>query len=249
MFATVHTHRSTVVFMPGHTPGERLRQLRERLGLSLREAAKRAETISYSSIRNVENRPGTWSNVEVGTLQALARAYGLTLDRLVAIAFEGDDAPDIAAETLERVQHLEAHPNWVVLPVYGTADAGDIGAASPEGDGVVYIPREHLSRRGSHVDNIRVFQVNGSCMVSDEARRVEKNYAPGDFIAVDIDKVPQPGDVVVAWWSEREMLILKRYVIDDDHVVLHPLASSRTPVVLPASSETRLLGPVVWRGG
>ena len=249
MFATVHTHRSTVVFMPGHTPGERLRQLRSKLGLSLREAAKRAETISYSTLRNVENRPGNWGTVEVDTLRALSRAYGLSLDRLVAIALEGDDAPDIAAETLKRVQHLEAHPHWVVLPVYGTADAGDVGAATPEGDEVAYIPREHLSRRGSQVDNVRVFKVDGSCMVSDEARRVEKNYAPGDFIAVDIDKVPQPGDVVVAWWAERELLILKRFVFDEDEVMLHPLATNRPPVRLPASSETRLLGPVVWRGG
>gem|GEM_PF-1409365 len=249
MPARPHTAGPTVMFMPGHTPGDRLRQLRDRLGLSLRGAAERAETISYSTIRNLEQKPGSFETSEIATLQALARGYGISLERLVAIATMRDDAPDIAEEAFEQAKHLEVHPQWIKLPVYGVADAGDLAAAEPLVDEVVYIPREHLTRRGSAPSNIRVFQVNGSCMVSDEARRAEKNYAPGDYIAIDTDKVPQPGDIVVAWWEEREMLVIKRYAIDQDGIVLHPLASTRTPITLPHGSPTRLLGPVVWRGG
>ena len=233
----------------GKTPGQRLKELRERLGLSLRDAQKRAETISYSTIRNIENRSGSWENVELGTLRALSRAYGVPLDRLVAFAFMSADAPDLAEDILTRVEHLEVHPDWIAFPVYGTVDAGDIGAATPGEDEVAYIPREHLTRKGAQVDNVRVFLVNGSCMVSDEVKRIEKNYAPGDYVAVDVGRTPAPGDVVVAWWPDRELMLIKRLVVDSEQVVLHPLSSARSTMVLPSASETHVIGPVVWRGG
>lgn len=249
MVHLVNTHAISVVFMPGHTPGERLRQLRERLGWSLRTAAKASEGLSYSTIRNLEDAPGALDNVTLGTFRALSRAYGLTVDRLIALAIEGDDAPSVTDEILKKVETLEVHPDWVAFPVYGTVDAGDIGAATPGEDEVAYIPKEHLMRRGALRENIRVFHINGSCMVSDEVRRVEKNYAPGDFIAVDTSRQAQPGDVVVAWWDEREVMVIKRYGIDREGIVLTPLSSARSAITLPHADVASVLGPVIWRGG
>ena len=249
MFTAYHEPARSVLFMGGHTPGARLKQLRERLKLSLRAAAQRAETISYSTLRNLEERTGNWETVQLGTIRALARAYGIPMDRLIAIAFMGEEAPDLAQATLLGVEHLEVHPDWVTFPVYGTADAGDIGAALPGEDEVVYIPREHLTRKGAQLDDVRVFQVNGACMVSDEARRVEKNYAPGDYVAVDVTRPARAGDVVVAWWNERELMVIKRLLVDNEQVVLHPLSSARSSMVLPSADDVRVVGPVVWRGG
>lgn len=249
MFAPYTTPDRRVMFMPPHTPGERLKQLRERLKLSYRQAQKRAETVSYSTLRNLENRAGNWEAVELGTVRALARAYGIPLDQLVAFAFMSDDAPDLADEVLKKVEHLEVHPDWVAFPVYGPASAGDIGAATPGEDDVAYIPREHLTRRGSSVDNIRVFIINGSCMVSDEVRRIEKNYAPGDYIAVDTQRPALPGDVVVAWWDEQHAMLIKRLLVDRENVVLRPLSSQHQSVILPNAADLHVVGPVVWRGG
>ena len=249
MFTSPHERTLSVVFMGGHTPGARLKQLRERLGLSLRQAAKRAETISYSTLRNLEERAGSWETVQLGTLRALARAYGIQMDHLVAIAFMGEEVPDLAEVSLPGVEHLEVHPDWVTFPVYGSADAGDIGAASPGEDEVVYIPREHLTRKGVQLDSVRVFQVNGACMVSDEARRIEKNYAPGDYVAVDVTRPARAGDVVVAWWEDKSLMVIKRLLVDSEGVVLHPLSQSRSSMVLPNASDVRVIGPVVWRGG
>jgi SOS-response transcriptional repressor LexA len=249
LLSTLNAAPRTFVFMPGHTPGERLRQLRARLGWSLRTAAKASEGVSYSTIKNLEDSPGAWEAVTLGTLRGIARAYGMTVDRLIAIAFDGDDAPNLADEVLKKVAALEVHPDWVAFPVYGTVDAGDIGAATPGDDEVAYIPREHLMRRGALRENIRVFHINGTCMVSDEVRRIEKNYAPGDFIAVDIDRAAQPGDVVVAWWEEKQAMVIKRYAVDRDGIQLTPLSSTRSAITLPHADLTHLLGPVVWRGG
>lgn len=249
MVHLVNARALSVVFMPGDTPGERLRQLRERLGWSLRTAARASESLSYSTIRNLEDAPGALDNVTLGTLRALSRAYGLSIARLIALAVEGDDAPSVSDEILKKVEALEVHPDWVAFPVYGSVDAGDIGAATPGEDEVAYIPKDHLMRRGALRENIRVFHINGTCMVSDEVRRIEKNYAPGDFIAVDIDRAAQPGDVVVAWWDERQTMVIKRYLIDREGIVLTPLSSTRAAITLPHADAAKVLGPVIWRGG
>lgn len=249
MFAQVHTRATSLVFMPGHTPGERLRQLRERLGLSLREAAKRAETISYSTLRNVEQRSGNWEAVEIGTLRALARAYGLTMDELITFAFTSEGAPDLAENVFARVETMEVHPDWVRLSVFAAEAARDIDAALPLKSEVVYIPREHLTRKGVHIDSVRVFHLDGSCAVSDEARRMERTFAAGDYVAIDATSAPKAGDVVVAWWPERETLVLTRYLVDAENVVLHSLNGARASTVLPLASDATVIGPVVWRGG
>lgn len=249
MVRDMHSLSFRLVFMSGHTPGERLKTLRERLGWSLREAAKAAETVSYSTLRNLEQRAGSWHGVPLGTLVAVGRAYGLPIDRLIAYALAGDETPDVAAEVLKKLAELEVHPDWIAFPVYGTVDAGDIGAATPGEDEVAFIPKEHLMRRGALRENIRVFHVVGGCMVSDEVRRVDKNYAPGDYVAVDVTRPPQTGDVVVAWWNERDLMVIKRFGVDQETVVLHPLSSARATIVLPNAGDVHVLGPVIWRGG
>ena len=249
MIQDMNTRTLRLVFMSGHTPGERLKKLRERLGWSLRDAAKAAETVSYSTLRNLEQRVGSWEGVPLGTLVAVGRAYGVPIDRLIAYVLAGDDAPDVAAEVLRKVGELEVHPDWVAFPVYGSVDAGDIGAATPGEDEVAFIPKEHLMRRGALRENVRVFQVAGGCMVSDEVRRVDKNYAPGDYVAVDISRLPQAGDVVVAWWNDRDLMLIKRFGVDQQTVVLHPLSSARATIVLPDAGDVHVLGPVIWRGG
>jgi len=235
--------------MGEHTPGTRLRELRERLNLSLRQAAARAETISYGAIRQLEHRVGAWDRVELGTLVALSRAYQIPLDKLVRFVFITDDTPDISDSVVKGWEALEVHPHWVAFPVFGTVDAGDLGAATPGSDEVAYIPVEHLIRKGVLRENVRVFHVNGACMVSDEVKRVEKNYAPGDYVAVDTDRAPEAGDVVVAWLSDRELMVIKRWGVDRENVTLHPLSRSRPAIRVSDLSAARIIGPVIWRGG
>lgn len=88
------------------TPGQKLRALREQLGLSLREAADRTGSLSYGAIRQLENRADTWDRVELGSVRALARAYELPLwDLLRAIALDdGVDPNDQLRHVAKRVE-------------------------------------------------------------------------------------------------------------------------------------------------
>ena len=249
MFTACHTRAFTVLHMGEHTPGTRLRELRERLGLSLRQAAARSESISYGAIRQLENRLGSWDRVELGTLAALSRAYQIPLCDLVQFVIESDDSPDISATVIKGWEQLEVHPDWVAFPVFGTVDAGDIGAVTPGSDEVAYIPVEHLIRKAALRENVRVFHVHGSCMVSDEVKRIEKNYASGDYVAVDTQRAPKPGEVVVAWLDEPKTLVIKRWRVDAENVLFHPLSNARPSVRVRDVSEAQIIGPVIWRGG
>ena len=79
---------------PATSPGaERFRLLRERSGLSLCDVAARTQgAISHGTVRLLETRGDeALDGVSLGTLRALARAYGLTVTDLVR--FVTDDAP------------------------------------------------------------------------------------------------------------------------------------------------------------
>lgn len=229
------------------TSGARIHALRQRRGLSLRQAA-RVTGLSHGTIRNLEERIGRWDGVQVATLQALARGYGVGLASINRIA---EDREPLDGEPLGDVGEIEAyrvHPDWIVFPVFGSVSAGDAVPEPLTGE-IAYIPREHLQRRGAAEETVRVYVINGSCMVSDEARRVEKNFAPGDYIAVDFSKGYEIGDPVVAWWPDENVMVIKRYKVEGENIVLYPLSSSRPQMVLPDEDSVNILGPVVWRGG
>lgn len=226
------------------TPGELLKEYRKKKGWSLRFVAARAG-VTHGTVDNFEKNPGGYDRLEAGTIPALARGYGMTEVKFRRI-LKGEVTSN--SEDASGPESYRVHPDWVLLPVHAGVSAG---AAEPDfllGE-VAYIPREHLRRRGARPENVDVYQVNGSCMVSDEARRVEKNFADGDYIAVDSTRAPSIGDVVVAWWPQEEKLVIKRWRVEPERVLLYPIASAHPPIVLPADEEVRILGPVVWRGG
>lgn len=239
----------TLMHMGEHTPGSRLRELRERLGLSLRQAAQRAETISYGAIRQLEGRVGSWERVELGSLLALSRAYGVPLDYLVRFVFVTEDAPDIATEVMKRPDDLEVHPEWMAFPAYAASAAGDHGAATPMKDKVAYIPREHLTREDVKAADVRVYYLDGECLISDEASRVSKPFSTGDYVAVDTKRTPDLGEVVATWCPVHETIVFQRFGIDGTNTTLRVLADRRSPPVVADTSDALVLGAVIWRGG
>lgn len=225
------------------TPGEQLRDYREKKGWSLRDVAKRAG-LSHGTVRDFENRTN-YESVQARTITSLARGYGMTEAKFRRVI--GGDYGE-AAEARTGPDQLRVHPDWATFLVRATVSAGD---AQPEyllGE-VAYIPREHLRRRGANPDTVDVFQVNGTCMVSDEARRAPKNFADGDYVAIDRNKAPKAGDIVVAWWDEEQKLVIKRWGLDRGRTTLYPLSSAAAAIEVDTEDALRLLGPVVWRGG
>ena len=152
------------------------------------------------------------------------------------------------AEALQAASRLEVRPEWLKLPVYGAVAAGKEDA-KPLSDEHVYIPREKLRAKGANPDTVKVYLVNGDCMISNEAQRIQKNIAPGDYVAVDSERKPQPGDVVVAWWPREDKMVVKRFKIEGKDIVLYPVNPAHPNLVLDREEDVFILGTVVWRGG
>lgn len=225
------------------TPGETLKAYREQKGWSLREVARRAG-VAHGTVQTTEDRLGGWDQMKDETIRKLAVGYDMEEAKFRSILL----GRGLAGPTGRTPEDYRVHPDWVMFPVVEAASAGDESPAYLVGE-VAYIPREHLRRRGALAENAQVFMVNGRCMISDEARRVEKNYAPGDYVAVDRNRPPEAGEIVVAWWRDEEKLVIKRAGIDGDDVLLYPLSSNYPPITLRHEDDLIVLGPVVWRGG
>ena len=106
---------------------------------------------------------------------------------------------------------------------------------------------------GVKPSSVRVYLVNGDCMISPEAKRIEKNSAPKDYIAVERADLggrrPAPGDVVVAWWEEEQKMIVKRYKIEREGIVLSPTNPAHPNLVLDHEDSIQIIGRVIMRTG
>lgn len=242
MANTIANRLDSLPDMSELTPGERMKALRDKRGLSLRQAAKLAG-VSHGTIQNLEARG--LDGVSFGVASNLARAYGMTLTNLQRI---NNGLNPIRPDIENELGKYEVHPNWVKIPVYGSVAAGDEAAEPIEGQ-AAYIPREHLARKGANIDTTHCYVVNGRCMLSPEAMKVDRTFAPGDYVAVDIAKTPEAGDVVVAWWAREEVMVIKRYGLEDRQVVLTPIAPGVPSITLDDPEDVHVIGPVVWRGG
>lgn len=159
---------------------------------------------------------------------------------------------DFALETgleldFEGVRRFEVSPQFASFPVEGKVSAGTQDTSVAEG--VVSIPLEDLRAMGVRPENVRVYAVNGDCMVSQSVRGMGQSIAPGDRVAVDTARIPRAGDVVVAWDGVNEVLLIKRYKEEGEHVVFYPARYGVPPVVRHRDDPVRIIGPVVWRGG
>jgi repressor LexA len=152
------------------------------------------------------------------------------------------------AETLEQVKRFQVRPKWQRFKVLGTVSAGK-SSGSDSRDEEIIIPREHLIKKGADPKFVRVYLVNGDCMISEEARRSHKNIASGDYVAIDVKNKAKSGDIVVAWWAEEEKLVIKRFKVEREQVVLYPTSPAHPPLVLQHEDDAKILGRVIWRGG
>ncbi len=239
---------ATLTYMPYLSPGEIFRALREARGYSFREAAK-AGHISPGSVQRLENGTLTDKTITGVVLQGAAR-YLLISEQTVLDILGGryDDVENITTY-LEALRHLEVSPDWVPVPVYGTASAGDSEAEPLFGYPPALASRAALIRKGANLTQIRAYIVNGDCMISEGARHTEKNLADGDVIIVDPSKGYEDGDTVVAWWPDEEKMVVKRFRFERENIRLAPARPGRPSVVLSHEDQLMIIGPVVWRGG
>ncbi len=230
---------------------ERIREHRLGLGKSQEEVVRDSGGVLYQTEVSRIERGLVHPTKDLGLEKffGLLRALSWTPEEFSAAT--GIELPFSSKEqagAMAAVSRLEVHDTWLPFPVYGWVSAGKREGKPLEGE-VSYVPEGKLKAKGADPEHVRIYLVNGDCMISDEARRLEKNIAPGDYIAVDTRSRPQPGDVVVAWWPEEEKLVVKRFRVEKEGIVLYPANPSYPNLVLPAEDDVYIIGRVIWRGG
>lgn len=171
MYVIAHTQAATLPFMAADlTAGDRLYELRDRAGLSLREAAARSG-LSYGHIREIEKLPGKAENMTANTMRGLAVAYGVSVEQIVRIA-TGRPLP-ITNEPVDIVHNdspKRLPGGLVMVPVYGYANGG-----RPTEYG---IPVDPELVRG---ENTRAYQVEGNSMDTG----TDDGIKDGEWVLVD----------------------------------------------------------------
>lgn len=247
MYLTRYAPANTLLYVPARSPAEIFALLRDDRGWGYREAA-RAAGVSVGSIQRLENGSLNASNVTGKVVSGAARAYGLTEQTVLDILAGKFSEMESIGDKLESLRRQEVASEWVAVPIYGVISAGD---ADPEPSWAEHavIPREVDGHKLRHLDRIRTYRVNGNCMVSEETMKMRKSYVHGDLIVVDPTKGYQEGDVVAAWWEERQIMVLKRYKYERENILLYPAAPGHPSIELPHEDMVHILGPVVYRGG
>lgn len=214
-----------------------------------RFVAESGDVLGQKDISRMERGEKNPVELSVGKFFALLKVAGWSID-----TFEqrtGLSVPFMSrrqAEAIEAARYLEVSPDYVEFPVYHAAAAGDSEPNPIEGE-VAYIAKTKLRERGADPRDVRVYRVNGDCMVSAEASQLTKNIVHGDHVAVDTRRKPEAGDTVVAWWPADEKLVVKRYRLEKKNIILYPLAPAAPTLVLPSEDDVNIIGVVIWREG
>ncbi len=235
---------STVVYMSDHdmTPGQYWRAYRESKGWGLRFVAKRAG-LSHGTVSNFEKRIGGYEAMEAGSIARLARGYGQT-EAVFRSSLKDAGIPPEGSGSDSLRSHQERHR----FPVRKAASAG---ADQPEYlNGVyVYVPEQTLLDHQTSADYVDLYYADGSCVISDEAKRVEKPVIATDTFAVDKYNKPKRGAVAACWWADKSLIALIRHQVDEDGVLLHSFDPLIPPLKLPKLTDLKIIGRVFWRGG
>ncbi len=223
-----------------------IRQQRQRLGKSQTEVARESGLLNQTEVSRLE-RGLIHPTLNLGAAKLRALLGVLDWSLLEFLQATGLELAFAESEVPEGALRLEAHLNFATFAVQASASAGHQDGST--GEGLVSIPLEDLRALGVQPENVRVYTVNGDCMVSESVRVMGQSIAPGDRVAVDTGRMPRVGDVVVAWDGLDEVLLIKRYQEEDEHIVFYPARRSVPPVVRHRDDPVRIIGPVVWRGG
>lgn len=216
---------------------DRLRQLRERSGLSIRALADRVgvPASTYSNYEARYKRP----YLPMEFAQALAQAFtgtGITTAEVMALA--GVDQP-------QRVENgLPAPQGSKLVPVFDLAASAGNGAIA-EYESIAYslaFPPEYLTRvTRSHPKNLAIISVKGDSM--------EPILKDDDIVMVDVSKrnVGYDGMFVLRHF---DVIKVKRLRLSPDRQTITLV--SNNPNYQPEDwpvEDIEIIGRVIWVGG
>lgn len=224
---------SMAITMTDILPGARVRAYRESLGLSIREASRRASgTLSHTAISNIETGATPWSRVQLGTIDSLAHALGITTERLMEVA---------TGRPTEVRKLPEPQVGKKSIPVYSLVSAG-VGADGGEIVGYIEV---NANKKGQRV----AYLIEGDSM----APRV----LPGAIVEVRLQETARPGVIVVAYIATNGMVCkFLQSITPDGYCILTSDNPKYEPLVVPGDEihikgvveEVRNPAPGVFNG-
>lgn len=177
------------------TPGDRLRELREKRGLSAREVSKLSENaFSYSYVSHLERGTAPWAKVSLTVLRGFARAFRMTIEDLVEYVDGRTQITSFADNTLTGHR----------IPVYDLVSAGD----GLDGGDVIDYAEIPTRWTGEHVG----YQIEGHSMAP--------QIPAGSTVIVKKTDAVRPGQLVVAYVPEHGMVVKRYQQAEPDGLVI-----------------------------
>lgn len=195
------------------TPGDRLREIRESLGLSARAAEKLTDPrVTHSNIGKIESGRTPWENVQLSTINGLARAYGMTQEQLLAEVSGKSSQGNESQGLKSRVQEKES--SVIRIPAFdvGKLAAGLHGYEHQETPDryMAFLPAE--VPRGVPPEKLFMVQVGGDSMFEQGMPRA---IPEGAWLMVERTSMAAPGQIVVAYIPDLDIAVVKQLQRDE----------------------------------
>lgn len=209
--------------------GERVRQIREMKGISLRELSRRSG-VNPSYMSSLEN--GKRNNISTKMLKKIAGALGVPVSVLLS------DVPTDDAEVAAIVQRLAdqfTEGRMSLIPILGTVRAGQPIYAEQNIIGYDYIDKEKAA--GGNLFELKVI---GDSMDKDGIQE-------GDYVIVRQQFDVNNGDIAVVLIGNEEATIKRVYKMDG-LILLVPSSTNpeHKPIQInPMKTDFRIIGKVI----
>jgi len=214
------------------SPGERIRLIREKLGLSQEEFGKRIG-VTKAAVSQWES--GEIKNYRNANLFAIQNLSGYSAEWIVT--GEGSERSKGSRKSASEA-NTKAGPTVYSVPLISWVQAGQwndvVDIYRPgEGEKPVYTTR----KVGNRAFALRVV---GDSMENPNGR---PTYPQGSIVIVDPDRAPLHGSAVIVRLEDSKQATFKQLIIEGDAQYLKPL-NPRYPV-MPIDGNATICGVVV----
>lgn len=210
--------------------GNRLRELRNRLGLSAEEMAGVLDVSLgyYYKLERGEKR------LNVDHLNKLANFKNISADYILNF----DDREEVFPEYL-HIQEIDGY-NITMLPIIGDIAAGIPITAIPEKGEYMPLDTSVCSINGHRLEEYFYFRIKGDSM--------EPTILDKDIVLVRRQPTVENGQVAIVLCDELENATCKRVTIADDKLVLNSDNRNYAPMIHDAN-KCMIIGKVIGRYG
>jgi len=210
--------------------GNKLRELRNRLGLSAEEIAKALDiTVGYYyKLERGEKRLNIDHINKLAQLMNVRSDYLLNLDDREEIFPEGSDVWEVNSHFIS------------MLPIIGDIAAGIPITAIPETGEYMPFDTSICSINGHRLEEYFYFRIKGNSM--------EPTILDNDIVLVHRQPIVENGQVAIVLCDELEKAACKRVILTGDTLILNSDNKEYSPIIFECN-KCMIIGKVIGRYG